>query len=215
MLKVGVVFGVKTRFAMAAKRWAPTPINTSGSSWAKCGSNATVLGKDFSSRSIRSLKIAAISLKARYCSSRAKSRSRASNKARSDSSSTSPDGSNLAAFKSKRVAATTKNSVVLSKSQPFSLFSNCFIYEMNSSVTVPSATSVISILCLEISCKSRSKGPSKFSRCRENPATRPSVIEGVAATCGVKISCDMRTRYFTHPCLCTCPTVGSGHGKKR
>ena len=56
-------------------------------------------------------------LKARYCSSRANSRSRASSSARSSSSSTSPCGSSRAALRSSRVAATTRNDEVCSRSQ--------------------------------------------------------------------------------------------------
>src|SRR5580693_2269235 len=40
---------------------------------------------------------------------------------------------------------------------------------MNSSVTWESATSVMSSLCLEISARSRSNGPSKTSRCTSKP----------------------------------------------
>ena len=112
MATAGVIFGERTRWAMAANRSAPTPIRTSGSNWAKCGSSATTRAKDFSSRPIRSENIPARSLNARYCKSRAKSRSRASSRARSSSSSTSPEGRSLAALRSRRVAATTKNSVV-------------------------------------------------------------------------------------------------------
>ena len=60
---------------------------------------------------------AATCLYARYCISRAKSRSRASSRARSSSSSTSPLGSSRAAFRSSRVAATSRNSVAVPSSQ--------------------------------------------------------------------------------------------------
>ena len=60
------VLGDRTRWAMAPKRAAPTPIKTSGRSWAKCGSMATKRGKLLSATSILAVNIAAISLKARY-----------------------------------------------------------------------------------------------------------------------------------------------------
>ena len=63
-----------------------------------------------------SLRYAAASLYARYCSSRANSRSRASSSARSSSSSTSAAGSSRAVFRSSRVAATTRNSVAWPRS---------------------------------------------------------------------------------------------------
>src|ERR1039457_279423 len=43
------------------------------------------------------------------------------------------------------------------------------MWAMNSSVTLESAISVISSLCFEISASSRSKGPSKTSRCTSKP----------------------------------------------
>ena len=146
MATTGVTLGVKTRSAIAAKRCAPTPINTSGSNAAKAGSRATTRAKDLSAVAMRSLKVAAISLNARYCNSLANNRSRASSRARSSSSSTSPDGSNRAAFKSSKVAATTRNSVACSSSQPSPEASRPRINEMNSSVTMLKETSVTSIL---------------------------------------------------------------------
>src|SRR5690606_32728186 len=106
-------------------------------------------------------------LNARYCSSRANSRSRASNSARSSGSSTSPDGSSRAALRSSRVAATTTNELVCSRSQASPAALMC---AMNSSVTLDNATSVMSSLCLEMSCSSRSNGPSKLSSRTLNPA---------------------------------------------
>src|SRR5690606_20629632 len=107
-----------------------------------------------------------------YCSNRAKSRSRASSSARSSSSSTSPRGSSRAALRSRRVAATSRNELVCSRSQtgPPAL-----TYTMNSSVTWESATSVTSSLCLAINESRRSKGPSKLSRLTAKPAEAESV----------------------------------------
>ena len=110
-LTTGELLGVKTRSAIAANRAGPTPIRTSGSRALRAASKATTRAKDLSDSAIRSAKVAAISLKARYCKRRAKRISLASRRARSSSSSTSPLGRRRAAFKSKRVAATTKNSV--------------------------------------------------------------------------------------------------------
>ena len=47
------------------------------------------------------------------------------------------------------------------------------MWAMNSSVTADSAISVMSSLCLEISESSRSKGPSKLSRCTSKPTGWP------------------------------------------
>ncbi|CAB4536935.1 unannotated protein [freshwater metagenome] len=149
---------------MAAKRAGPTPIKTSGSSADRPGSSATTRAKDLSAASIWAAKVAAISLKARYWRSRAKSMSRASSNARSSSSSTSPLGNRRAALRSSKVAAITKNSVAWSSRQPSPEASKARINAMNSSVTILSETSVISILWREISCRSRSNGPSKLSR---------------------------------------------------
>ena len=118
---------------------------------------------------MRSLKVAAISLNARYCKSLANKRSRASRRARSSSSSTSPDGRSLAAFRSSKVAATTRNSVACSSSHPCPEASSPRINEMNSSVTMLKETSVTSNLWREISWSRRSKGPSKLARCTEKP----------------------------------------------
>ena len=149
---------------MAAKRSGPTPIRTSGSSDARAGSRATTRGNDLSAAAIASWKEAAISLKARYWSKRAKRISRASRRARSSSSSISPLGRSRAALRSSRVAAITRNSVAWSKRQPSPLASRERMKEMNSSVTILSETSVISSLWREINWRSRSKGPSKLSR---------------------------------------------------
>ena len=54
------------------------------------------------------------------------------------------------------------------------------MYAMNSSVTVDSATSVMSSLCLEIRLSSRSNGPSKLSRRTANAAAIP-VSAGASA----------------------------------
>ena len=159
---MGALFGVSTRSAIAANREGPTPISTSGRSEARAGSKETTRAKVLSKASIRVLNVAAISLKALYCNKRAKRRSLASSKARSSSSSTSPLGNNLAALRSSRVAATTKNSVAWSNCQPSPESSRPRMKEMNSSVTALKATSVMSILCREISWRRRSKGPSKL-----------------------------------------------------
>ena len=124
--------------------------------------------------------MSAICLYARYWSSRAKSRSRASSRARSASSSTSAAGSSRAAFRSSSVAATTRNSVVWSRSQSGPI---ARMYAMNSSVTLESATSVTSSLCLEISWRSRSKGPSKLaSRTLKTPSSGSSGRSGAAGS---------------------------------
>ena len=67
-------------------------------------------------RRSRSSSTEATCLNARYCSSRANSRSRASSSARSSSSSTSACGSSRAALRSSRVAATSRNDEVCSRS---------------------------------------------------------------------------------------------------
>ena len=110
-LTSGGALGVKTRSAMAAKRWGPTPMRTSGRRAASPASSATTRANDLSARAMDSWKWAAISLNARYCKRRAKRISRASSRARSSSSSISPLGSRRAALRSSRVAAITRNSV--------------------------------------------------------------------------------------------------------
>ena len=58
---------------------------------------------------------------------------------------------------------------------------------MNSSVTLASAISVMSSLCLEISPSSRSNGPAKTSRCTSNgvlPPRRVITPPGVSSTRG-------------------------------
>ena len=75
---------------------------------ANWGSTGTARGTRCASSAIRAASVAATSLKARYCSSRANSRSRASSRARSSSSSTSACGSSRAALRSSSVAATSE-----------------------------------------------------------------------------------------------------------
>src|SRR5690349_14925961 len=58
------------------------------------------------------------------------------------------------------------------------------MWAMNSSVTVDSETSVTSSLCREISCSSRSNGPSKLSRCTRkmvSPGSCPEPVDGLTA----------------------------------
>ena len=99
---------------------------------------------------IRSAKVCAMSLKARYCSSRAKRMSRASMRARSSSSSGPLCGSSRAALRSSRVAATRRNSVAWDRSHPPGLACSTLMCAMKSSVTVASEISVMSSLCLLI-----------------------------------------------------------------
>src|SRR5690606_18572104 len=172
----GVGLGGIAFTASFAKPAAPMLMTTSGSSSAWCGSRPTVRGWRRASASSRSLKISAMRLYARYCSSRANSRSRASSRARSASSSTSAAGSSRAALRSSRVAATTRNSVVSSRSQSGP---SARMYAMNSSVTRDSATSVTSSLCLAISCSSRSNGPSKLA---SRTVNRPSSASSPASS---------------------------------
>ena len=104
----GAAFGVSARAASAANSAGPIVKSRSGSSPANRASSGTRRGKRLAAVAIRPANTAATSLYARYCSSRAKSRSRASSSARSSSSSTSPEGSSRAAFRSSRVAATSR-----------------------------------------------------------------------------------------------------------
>ena len=104
----GAARGASAAAAIAANWSAVRPSSTSGSRSAKPGSIGTRRGNLRPWSVICAARIAAASLYARYCSSLAKSRSLASSRARSSSSSTSPDGSSLAAFRSSRVAATTR-----------------------------------------------------------------------------------------------------------
>jgi hypothetical protein len=97
----------------------------------------------------------AASLNARYCKSLENRRSRASKSASDALSSSSMRGSRCAAFISRSVAATTRNSVVRDKS------GDAFMKAMNSSVTCASATSVMSSFLRAISERRRSNGPSK------------------------------------------------------
>jgi hypothetical protein len=86
---------------------------------------------------------------------RAKSRSRASSRARSSSSSSrTSTGSSRAAFRSSKVAATTRNSVARSRSKP----ALCR-YATKSSATSASASSVMSSCLRAISESSSSNGP--------------------------------------------------------
>ena len=163
----GSGFGSSARAASPANSSRPSPISTSGSSVENRSSSPTERGCRRASPAIRRSRMPATCLNALYCSSRANSRSLASSSARSSSSSTSPCGSSRAAFRSSRVEATSRNDVVCSRSQTSPPALMC---AMNSSVTWDSATSVTSSLCLLIRLSSRSKGPSKFDRCREKPA---------------------------------------------
>src|SRR3712207_207450 len=97
-------------------------------------------------------------------------------RSRSSSSSTSAAGSSRAAFRSSRVAATTRNSLAWSRS---SSFPSARRWAMNSSVTWDSAISVMSSLCLPISCSSRSNGPSKFV---SRTVNRPLPTSGAPVT---------------------------------
>ena len=125
-----------TSIAFAARRASslgPRPNKTSGKRLANCGSNETDLANLLDSVPNCSLSQNETSLKALYCINLANKRSLASNLAMSSSSSTSPDGSSLAVFKSRSVAAITKNSVVSSRSQVEPWF---FMYCKKSSVTM-------------------------------------------------------------------------------
>src|SRR5690606_23324438 len=137
---------------------------SSGKRAASEGSSGTVRGYRRTAPSSRSAKLAATSLKARYWSSRANSRSRASSSSMSSASSTSPCGKSRAALRSRSVAAITRNSLAW----PRSSSSAARRWAMNSSVTWASAISVMSSWCREISPSKRSNGPSKFARCTEN-----------------------------------------------
>ena len=108
--------GASARAAIAASCSGPMRQTSSGSSAARCGSSWTVRGNRRPSVASRSATNAATCLYARYCSSRANSRSRASSSSRSSASSTSPDGSSRAALRSSSVAATTRNSLAWPRS---------------------------------------------------------------------------------------------------
>ena len=113
------------------------------------------------------------SLKARYCRRREKSRSRASKSAPLVLSCSSSRGSRCAAFISRRVAATTRNSVVRDRS------GEAFVKAMNSSVTCASATSVMSSLWRAISDRRRSKGPSKTGNETAKSSSSPWISIGL------------------------------------
>ena len=108
---VGACLGTIARAAITASCSGVTVISSSGSSAARCGSRDAVRGCIRPAVAIRSAKVCAMSLNARYCSRRAKSMSRASMRARSSSSSGPDCGSSRAALRSSRVAATSRNSV--------------------------------------------------------------------------------------------------------
>ena len=59
------------------------------------------------------------------------------------------------------------------------------MWAMNSSVTLDSATSVMSSLCLEINCSNRSKGPSKLSSRSVKGVTVRVVAEAASSTSAV------------------------------
>ena len=83
---VGGALGVSARAATMASCSGVIPMTSSGSSAANCGSSPAWRAVIRPAVAIRSANALAMSLKARYCSSRAKSRSRASMRARSSSS---------------------------------------------------------------------------------------------------------------------------------
>src|SRR5690606_18220212 len=147
------------------------------------GSSPTVRGQRPAPAATSFARWAAASLNAWYCSSRAKSRSRASSSARSSSSSTAAAGSSLAAFRSSRVAATTRNSLTSSRFQSSPM---ARMWARKSSVTWCSATSVTSSLCLPSSCSSRSTGPVKWSSRTVEPLPVGPLLDpfagGVSAT---------------------------------
>ena len=156
---VGATRGVIARPAIIASCSGVTPITSSGSSAANRGSSPAWRAVIRPAVAIRSAKDAAMSLNARYCSSRAKSRSRASISARSSSSCGASWGSSRADLMSSRVAATSRNSEAWLRSQSVSDAWWARMCAMNSSVTLARAISVMSSLCLEMSPSSRSNGP--------------------------------------------------------
>ena len=190
------VLGSSALAASAANCSSPIPISTSGSNVANRSSSPTARGCRRLSAASRRSKVPATCLNALYCSSRAKSRSRASSSARSSSSSTSPCGSSRAALRSRRVEAMSRNDVVCSRSQTGP---PAFTKAMNSSVTVASATSVMSSLCLEIRLSSRSKGPSKLSSRTANAGGRVGVGRERRRR-PAHSSVSRRTRTLSSPC---------------
>src|SRR5690606_9037184 len=184
----GGAFGASARAASAASWSGPMVHTSSGSSAARCGSSCTTRGKRRPALSNRSARTPETSLYARYWSSRANSRSRASSSARSSSSSTLPVGSRRAALRSRSVAATTRNSLAVPRSHPgwsspaaraaAAARSASRMCAMKSSVTRASATSVMSSLCLVMSDSSRSNGPLKLSSRTSNPVRAGGSVGG-------------------------------------
>ena len=161
------------------------PMTSSGSSLANCGSRPAWRGVIRPAVAIRSPKVNAMSLNARYCSSRANSRSRASMRARSSSSCGPVCGSSRADLMSSRVAAMSRNSEAWPRSHSVSDDWAALMWAMNSSVTLARAISVMSSLCLLIRPSSRSNGPEKLSRCTSNgvePPRRVMTPPGVRST---------------------------------
>ena len=75
---------------------------------------------------------------------------------------------------------------------------------MNSSVTCESATSVTSILCLLIRLSSRSKGPSKLSRCTANAARS---LRGLARTRSTSWASSGATARSCHRAISRCTST--------
>ena len=109
---IGGGLGIIARAAITASCSGVIPSTSSGSSCGELWLHRRRRGDPRRPRRPSARRsVAATSLNARYCSSRANSRSRASSRARSSSSSTSAAGSSRAALRSSRVAATTRNSL--------------------------------------------------------------------------------------------------------
>ena len=112
----GIAFGVSTSSASLANSSSDIFQTSSGFCSLNLSSTRTSLAERVDSSANASLNQAEMSLNARYCKSRANSRSRASSIATSSGLTNSPLGSSPAIFRSSSVAATTKNSLACSSS---------------------------------------------------------------------------------------------------
>ena len=188
---VGGGFGVSAPAAIFASCSGVTDRTSSGSREAKRGSRPAWRGTAPPWLPIRVSTHAATSLKARYCSSLAKRRSRASMSARSSASSSPVRGRRRAALRSSRVAATRRNSEACERSHCASAACWARMWAMNSSVTWANAISVMSSLCLEMRPRRRSNGPEKTSRCTSKAlagARRVSTPPGVCWVTDASVS---------------------------